>query len=74
VNNRVFMFYLNSGTWRTTLPFGAGGFGRLRAYSMIFCYNAAEQAAGSYRLRILGRGIGGVDRTEFILHNRIERV
>jgi hypothetical protein len=29
--------------------------------------------AGSYDLRILGRGVGGVDRTEFVLHYRIER-
>jgi UDP-2,3-diacylglucosamine pyrophosphatase LpxH len=39
-------FYLNSGTWRTTLPYGVNGFGRLRACTMIFCYNSAEQAAG----------------------------
>jgi hypothetical protein len=38
--------YLNTGTWRTVLPFGVGGFGRLRAYTMVFCYNAAEQVAG----------------------------
>lgn len=36
-------FYLNSGTWRTTLPHGVGGFGRLRASTMIFCYNTREQ-------------------------------
>jgi UDP-2,3-diacylglucosamine pyrophosphatase LpxH len=38
--------YLNSGTWRTTLPYGVGDFGRLRAYTMIFCYNKVEQEAG----------------------------
>ncbi len=38
--------YLNSGTWRTTLPFGLNGFGRLRAYTMVFAYNAAERAVG----------------------------
>ncbi|MDX1530804.1 MAG: metallophosphoesterase, partial [Rhodothermales bacterium] len=37
--------YLNTGTWRTTIPSGAGAFGRLRAYSMVFCYTKAEQLA-----------------------------
>lgn len=35
--------YLNSGTWRTTIPFGIDTFGRLRAYTMVFCYNRAER-------------------------------
>lgn len=37
--------YLNSGTWRTTLPAGVESFGRLRAYTYVFCYSAAEQTA-----------------------------
>lgn len=36
-------FYLNTGTWRTTIPRGAGAFGRFRAYSMAFCYDDSEQ-------------------------------
>ena len=39
-------FYLNSGTWRTILPHGIGGFGRLRASTMVLCYNSREQQAG----------------------------
>jgi hypothetical protein len=36
-------FFLNSGTWRTMIPYGVDGFGRLRAYTIVFCYNEAER-------------------------------
>lgn len=37
--------YLNSGTWRTTLPAGVESFGRLRAYTYLCCYSAEERVA-----------------------------
>ncbi|HVE84681.1 MAG TPA: hypothetical protein VND93_17615 [Myxococcales bacterium] len=37
-------FFLDSGTWRTTIRKGAGGcFGRVRAFTMVFAYDAAER-------------------------------
>ncbi|MHC4859563.1 MAG: hypothetical protein ACYTDY_05670, partial [Planctomycetota bacterium] len=42
-------FYLDSGTWRTDIREGVGGFGRLRAYTMIFCFDQAEREAGDGR-------------------------
>jgi UDP-2,3-diacylglucosamine pyrophosphatase LpxH len=40
-------FYLNSGTWRTTLPYGEKVFGRLRAYTLVFVFNQEESRAGN---------------------------
>ncbi|MEM8556406.1 MAG: hypothetical protein AAGG50_01060 [Bacteroidota bacterium] len=37
-------FYVNTGTWRTTIPRGAGRFGRYRALTYAFCYTFREQA------------------------------
>jgi len=37
-------FFLDSGTWRTTIRKGAGGcFGRVRAFTMVFAYDLAER-------------------------------
>jgi len=37
-------FFLDSGTWRTTIRKGAGGcFGRVRAFTMVFAYDVAER-------------------------------
>lgn len=39
-------FFLDSGTWRTTIRTGAAGcFGRVRAFTMVFAYDHAERAA-----------------------------
>jgi UDP-2,3-diacylglucosamine pyrophosphatase LpxH len=39
-------FFLDSGTWRTTIRTGADGcFGRVRAFTMVFAYDHAERAA-----------------------------
>jgi UDP-2,3-diacylglucosamine pyrophosphatase LpxH len=37
-------FFLDTGTWRTTIRKGAGGcFGRVRAFTMVFAYDAPER-------------------------------
>jgi len=38
-------FYLDTGTWRTSLREGNGGIGRARAYTYVFCYSKAERSA-----------------------------
>jgi hypothetical protein len=39
-------FFLDSGTWRTTIRTGAAGcFGRVRAFTMVFAYDHEERAA-----------------------------
>jgi len=38
-------FYINGGTWRTSIPYGKRRFGRLRDYTMVFCYSADEREA-----------------------------
>jgi hypothetical protein len=36
-------YFLDSGTWRTRIDSGVGGaFGRLRGYTMVFCYHDTE--------------------------------
>jgi UDP-2,3-diacylglucosamine pyrophosphatase LpxH len=43
-------FFIDSGTWRTRIDEGVGGaFGRLRAYTMVFCYQESERHAGEQR-------------------------
>ena len=43
-------YYLDTGTWRTRLDAGEGGaFGRLRAYTMVFCYSDDELDSGDRR-------------------------
>ncbi len=37
-------WYVNSGTWRMRVARGVGGYGRLRAGTMVFCFDAAEAA------------------------------
>lgn len=41
-------YFLDSGTWRTRIDEGQGrAFGRLRSYTMIFCYDETEVKAAS---------------------------
>jgi UDP-2,3-diacylglucosamine pyrophosphatase LpxH len=43
-------YFLDTGTWRTRLDAGEGGaFGRLRAYTMVFCYSDDELDTGDRR-------------------------
>jgi hypothetical protein len=43
-------YFLDTGTWRTRLDAGEGGaFGRLRAYTMVFCYSEDELKSGDRR-------------------------
>lgn len=43
-------YFLDSGTWRTRIDAGEGGaFGRLRSYTMIFCYHDDELRSGERR-------------------------
>lgn len=35
-------FFADTGTWRTLVPHGAGRFGHLRAYTMVFVYSERE--------------------------------
>ncbi|MEW6743128.1 MAG: hypothetical protein AB1486_10245 [Planctomycetota bacterium] len=42
-------YYVNTGTWRTILPFGEETFGRLRAYTVVFCYSERERQLGDGR-------------------------
>jgi hypothetical protein len=43
-------YFLDTGTWRTRLDAGVGGaFGRLRAYTMVFCYRSDELRGGDRR-------------------------
>ncbi len=43
-------YFLDTGTWRTRLDAGEGGtFGRLRGYTMVFCYQDSELASGDRR-------------------------
>jgi hypothetical protein len=43
-------YFLDSGTWRTRIDAGVGGaFGRLRGYTMVFCYHDDELRAGECR-------------------------
>jgi UDP-2,3-diacylglucosamine pyrophosphatase LpxH len=39
-------FYLDAGTWRTRIPVGIDAFGRVRAFTMVFCYSHAERQRG----------------------------
>ncbi|HEY1537286.1 MAG TPA: hypothetical protein VGF76_24865, partial [Polyangiaceae bacterium] len=43
-------YFLDTGTWRTRLDGGVGGaFGRLRAYTMVFCYSDDELGSAERR-------------------------
>ena len=43
-------YFLDTGTWRTRLDSGVGGaFGRLRAYTMVFCYSDDELGSADRR-------------------------
>ncbi|HEX7669926.1 MAG TPA: hypothetical protein VF395_10095, partial [Polyangiaceae bacterium] len=43
-------YFLDSGTWRTRIDAGVGGaFGRLRGYTMVFCYHDTELKPGESR-------------------------
>ncbi|HWA75929.1 MAG TPA: hypothetical protein VG937_26510 [Polyangiaceae bacterium] len=43
-------YFLDSGTWRTRIDAGeAGAFGRLRSYTMVFCYHDDELRIGERR-------------------------
>ena len=43
-------YFLDSGTWRTRIDAGEGGaFGRLRSYTMVFCYHDEELRIGEQR-------------------------
>jgi hypothetical protein len=43
-------YFLDSGTWRTRIDAGEGGaFGRLRSYTMVFCYHDDELRLGERR-------------------------
>jgi UDP-2,3-diacylglucosamine pyrophosphatase LpxH len=43
-------YFLDSGTWRTRIDAGVGGaFGRLRGYTMVFCYHDTELNPGESR-------------------------
>lgn len=42
--------FIDSGTWRTRIDEGVGGaFGRLRSYTMVFCYHESERRGGEQR-------------------------
>lgn len=42
--------FIDSGTWRTRIDEGIGGaFGRLRSYTMVFCYHASERRGDEQR-------------------------
>ena len=43
-------YFLDTGTWRTRIESGVGGaFGRLRGYTMVFCYHDSELRPGEAR-------------------------
>lgn len=42
--------FIDSGTWRTRIDEGVGGaFGRLRSYTMVFCYHPSERRGDEQR-------------------------
>lgn len=42
--------FIDSGTWRTRIDEGIGGaFGRLRSYTMVFCYHTSERRGDEQR-------------------------